>query len=290
MNFIELLEQQRIPYEGESHRHGRQGWVQIDCPFCGPGSGKFHLGFNLAHGYLNCWRCGPHNLFEVVALLLDSKQEAYRFVSQLEKVSPKRDGVQFKRRDVVLPFNPAALLPVHLKYLRSRGFNPAKIERLWGVQGIGLEARLAWRLFIPVLRQAKLVTWTTRSVSDTAALRYVSAAADQEILSIKSLLYGADYARHTIIVCEGPLDAWKVGPGAVALCGVNYSMAQVAEIVRYPRRVICFDNELAAQRRAADLTDLIAPFDGQTWNVTLDAKDPASATLKEIKALRSSFL
>jgi hypothetical protein len=102
----------------------------------------------------------------------------------------------------------------------------------------------------------------------------------------RNLLYGEDYCRHTILVHEGPLDVWAVGPGATATCGTEFSPAQIRRIARYPRRGICFDSEPAAQTRARRLAAQLSLFPGETDLIKLDANDPGSAGAKELAELR----
>ena len=148
-----------------------------------------------------------------------------------------------------------------------------------------MSVRLPWRLFIPFHIHGEVVSWTTRSIGQNG-LRYVSASSDQEKVNHKSILYGEDFCRHAVIVHEGPFDVWRTGPGAVATCGTGFSRSQLLRLSNYPVRVICFDNEKQAQQRATELCDLLEPFPGETIQVTLDAKDAAEASDKEINQLR----
>ena len=102
----------------------------------------------------------------------------------------------------------------------------------------------------------------------------------------KELLYGEDYCRGSVIIHEGPTDVWRTGPGAVALLGTGFTDAQVLRLSHYGLRIVCFDSEPAAQRRANKLCSLLDGFPGETINVVLDSKDPGSATPKEIAKLR----
>lgn len=190
---------------------------------------------------------------------------------------------------LVLPKGTDVVKAPHRLYLKRRGFDPREIVRKWGVQGIGPHGRLAWRLFIPIHLEEKVVSWTTRSTGD-AGRRYISAKADQEILHHKSLLYGLDHVDHTIVVVEGPMDVWRIGYGAVATFGTSCSSAQVELMSRFPRRVIVFDNEKAAQRKAKQLCQTLEGLPGETINVTLSGKDPADSPMKEIEELRRRFL
>jgi len=168
--------------------------------------------------------------------------------------------------------------------------NPDEIERLWGVQGIGLASELSWRLWIPIYHQGEVVSWTTRAIGNTDA-RYITASPEQESKSIKSVLYGGDMVRYASIICEGPIDAWAIGPGAVAVCGLSYTKAQLLETSKFPVRVICFDSESIAQKRANRLAKQLQVFPGETHVVVLESgDDPAEADRSEILELRERFL
>lgn len=288
MNIRDLLDDLKIPYaEGGAHHHVSYGWVGIDCPSCSPGEGKFKLGISLAGTYSSCWSCGFLPLARTLAELSGVHEAKIRqLLGPLEKEWESRLEV---RGRLEMPKGIGPLLPIHKTYLRSRNFDPAVLEKLWGLQGIGLATKLAWRLFIPVTYNGKTVSWTTRSLCDVGR-RYVSAEKHQEALPIKSVLYGGDYVRHAAVVCEGPADVWRIGPGAVATLGVGYSRRQVLLLSRIPLRAVAFDNEPDAQRRAKELCKLLEPFPGKTYRVELAAKDAGSATEREINQLRKRFL
>ena len=245
------------------------------------------MGYSIRGNFVNCWKCGSHSLGETVASILGIPQkQAWAMVGQIDK---QRVGpVVSKRGTLELPKGIAPLSDAHKRYLVKRGFDPDELVALWDLGGIGLASRLSWRIFIPIKYQGQTVSWTTRSIKDNVELRYVSAAEKQEAINHKSLLYGEDYARHSIVVVEGPFDVWKIGPGCVGTCGTGYSRAQVNRMARYPVRTICFDNEKQAQKRARELANMLAVFEGETNIVTLDAKDAAEASDSEIRELRKA--
>lgn len=287
MKFTEILSRAGVRYFAEGqHHHCRPGWIQLDCPFCGRGSQKYHMGYSLRGNFMNCWKCGSHSLQETVAHLLNiSFREAKKLT---EEIDHQKVIIEDKRGTLELPKGRGPLLEPHTRYLERRGFDPDEIVRLWDVQGIGVALRLKWRLFIPIKFRGRTVSWTTRAVRDDVELRYISASEEQEEINHKSLLYGEDYARNAIVIVEGPFDVWAIGPGCVGTCGTGYSRAQVNRMAKFPFRAICFDNDetKTAQRRARQLADLLAVFPGETVIVTLDAKDAAEATRKEIRQLR----
>jgi DNA primase len=193
-----------------------------------------------------------------------------------------------KRGKLVLPSSLEPLGKKHQKYLEKRGFNLNELDKLWGINRCTTIAiDLPWRIFIPIYLHGELVSWTTRSLVNTGQ-RYISAAPEQEAINHKELLYGEDYCRNTIIVCEGPTDAWSIGPGAVATFGTAYTEAQVQRMSKYENIVICYDNESAAQRQAKKLMGDLSVLTSNVWNVVLKDKDPGSST--EIQELRKRFL
>jgi DNA primase len=161
---------------------------------------------------------------------------------------------------------------------------------VWGVKGIGLEARLSWRIWIPIHRRGETVRWTTRRIGGMG-IRYITAKPDEEVMPAKSLLFGADFVRHAAVICEGPFDAMRLGPGAVATMGLTYTQDQVARMARWPVRVICFDNTPTAQRQADKLAKALSVFPGTTTKIVAETgEDVAEADEDEVKTIRETFL
>lgn len=290
MNIIELYQQHRTPHmTAGGHHHTRPGWVQTDCPQCGPRSGKWHLGYCLGGRFFHCWRCGRMPFFETLAALLDiGLPEARKLTRDLD--APLATNYARPIGRYKPPAGVGPLLEPHLRYLTERGFEPDELAALWGLGGISIAARLGWRIFIPVLQRGKPVSWTTRSISDNVEQRYITASVSEQSCDISHVLFGDDYCYSSVIVCEGPFDVFRFGPGAVALLGQKWSNAQLNKLARYPVRVVCLDNEPDTQRRASRLCDALEGFPGETINVVLNSKDPASASEREVKRVRGLLL
>ena len=284
----EILAELGIPHVGAEHRHGRQGWVQVDCPRCGRGSQKYHLGISLQTGAANCWRCGPQDTAAALATLGNVPYSTARqLLSTAKRLPAPRQRPRGRLRP---PAGVGPLGPGHRAYLARRGFRPDVVARLWGVRGIGPVGPYRYRLYIPIYHHGQVVSWTTRATGGNGP-RYLSAPAACEAMPAKKLLYGADYARHAVVIHEGPLDVWATGPGAVATLGTGFTDAQVAALARYPVRVVCFDSGPAAQRRARELADALAPFRGATYSVVLETgEDAAAADTDELAELRRRYL
>lgn len=285
MKLKELLKHYRVPYKDYgTHHHSTLNWIQVDCPYCSSRSGKFRLGICLNAPAANCWGCGPHRVLEVLQDL--TKEELWVLKRFLGDAFTQRGKTKL-RGELKLPEGVGDLLPAHESYLVKRGFNLEEIKTLWKVRGIGVATRLPWSILLPVTYQGEVVSWCTRSISDELEKRYNAARPEEERLPLKSLLYGMDLVRHTIVVVEGPLDVWAIGPGAVATFGVNYTRSQMLKISRFPKRYICFDKEPEAQKRARRLCKSLSPFPGKTLRVALETgKDPPEASMEERRALR----
>jgi hypothetical protein len=284
---IDLLQKYNIPYrEAGQHHHVSQGWVGIDCPWCSPGSEHFRLGWNLTGGYLSCWACGyvhPTRTLMTLAGITHSQATEY-----LVNVLCEKQYQDDKPRGILkLPQNCSPLGTPQRCYLRGRGFNPDELESQWALLGTSNGSNYPWRIVIPIIRHAQIVSWTARACSDDNPKRYITARHDEESFPAKHWLYGLDHVRHAVIVCEGPTDVWRVGPGAVCTFGLSYSREQVLLLSKIPKRVIVFDSEPAAQRKAKRLVNDLVPFPGHTHLIELDSKDPGSARPDEICKLRS---
>lgn len=290
--FPELLTELGIDYApAGASQHVREGWIGLVCPFCDGGIGNFGLGYNLDSGALNCWKCGAHRTGETLAAITGRDlRECIELVTGLgtpRVIRPERRRGQLKRpRGMV-----NGLDRPQREYLRSRNFVPERLEKLWHLGSINeAGGPMAWSVFIPYELGGTVVSWTTRAIGANATRRYRAAPPDMEAMHHKELLYGEDYVRHAVIVHEGPADVWATGPGAVAVGGLGVTAAQTARIARYPVRAIAFDAEPVARTRARALVDSLTPFPGVTHLVELDAHDAATASARELRQLRRSFL
>ena len=285
----ELLESLDIEAAPEGHRHGRSGWVQINCPDCDLGRNAFHLGIREADGRANCWACGPKYLPRVLSQITGSP--ARTFQNRLGSIVPSQAGKSSPRKServLRIPRAVGELKKAHLTYLRDRfGDRTSEIVEIWKLQGIGVaRPSLAWRVFIPVFHRSRMVSWTARHIGNHE-LRYLSCSEEDELVPHKSVLFGGDFvSAKACIVHEGPFDAMATGPGAVCTFGTSFTKAQLQALTKMKRVTVCYDNSPEAQRQAASLLDYLEPFGIECSNVILDAKDSAEATPKELRRLR----
>lgn len=265
------------------HHHATENFVQVDCPFCG---GNYLMGIHIARGFVRCWRCGPRRLTEALSALSNkSTSECKRLLVNIDWkpfIATEQPTGTLK-----IPSGVKPMMAQHRRYLKDvRRLDPDVIESLWGVQGIGIHKEYAWRLFIPITKNGKTVSWTTRSISDNVEARYKTARVNQEAYSHKKCLYGEEYCNHACIIHEGPIDVWSTGPGATCTFGLSFSRTQLLRLAKFTLRVVCLDSAKDAQHRAEELCDTLMLLPGKTLNVVLDAKDAGSASEKELRRLR----
>jgi len=287
----DFLDEKGIDYrETGSHHHATQDFIQVDCPYCSEFSEKFRMGLAVNGNSANCWTCGTHKFSDILCeLTKESWQVINKLIDSLrsENYLPNSSIYGYKSTGKLkIPSEVSQLLPCHEKYLKKRGFDPTLLNKLWQIQGIGLSAKLAFRIFIPIIIGGRIISWTTRSIIDEIQHRYINASKEEEVFSAKQVLYGQDYARNSVIVVEGPTDAWRLGPGTVATMSLTYTKKQILRLARYTQRVIIFDNEPDVQRRANSLCEQLSVFEGKTLRIEIDAADPGSASEKEVKLLR----
>lgn len=288
MEIQDFLTRYSIPFDASGHGKNTSGRINVRCPQCD----RFpYYGIHVTKLFGNCWQCGYVNLHKALSELsrlpLSTVRELIGEPSSESLLKELHTGTLKLPSDV----HDWDLDHTARQYLASRGFDPDQLKNLWGLRSIGLlGGRLSWRIFIPVHLNGRIVSWTTRKTNNTEP-RYVSAANSDSAVPIEQALYGIDYVRGSCIVVEGPADAWRIGPGAVALLGLRVHNAQLNQLARLASCVICFDAEEAAQVRARKLLRDLSVLGVRVTNIVLESgSDPGSASEGEIKQLRDRFL
>lgn len=266
-------------------KHSRHGWVQVQtCPSCH--SDRYHLGIKADLSRSACYQCGGKSVPKLLKELTNASwPEIYSLLGQRAFIRPDSEvatGGVYTPPTNLLPVND---VPAVASYLTGRGFDIDYLERVWGVRATGPISNYPFRAFMPIYLGKKAVSWTARAACRQEP-RYRNAGPKEKSIDEKKLLFGAQFIKDTAIVVEGPLDAMRIGRGAVATLGISYTVQQINRIADWLKRVIVFDNSVAAQARARQLADQLAVYPGETYVVNLDADDPGSASIAEVKALR----
>lgn len=121
-----------------------------------------------------------------------------------------------------------------VEYVRSRDFDPEWLGKKWGV-GYCEYSRFELarkRLYIPIYANRELVGWQARYIGEWCKgmpPKYWSCPGQQR----SKILYNFDRAQHyhTVVLVEGPADAWRVGGPGVAVIGKTLGPDAVLKLV-----------------------------------------------------------
>lgn len=286
----DVLNRLRIPYDSSGRNKNRRGWLNCKCPKCGRWP---YLGINEQYLNTTAWCCGRMSLSWALAQLSGQPESAVKtLIAEIRRPAAKPETWAKPTGELKLPYG---LQNIEVgdfasAYLYGRNLSIQTIK-LWNLRAIGmLGGKLAWRIFIPVHFRGEVASWTTRRVTNDEP-RYWSASPGESRIPIDRLLYGIDYVRHAVVVCEGPFDAMRIGPGAVALLGTRVSPCQLEQLARIPVRAIALDNDAPGRTRARQIAELLSPLPGRTVIATCEsAADWGAADPAEIQELRRRYL
>ena len=298
------LEQLYIDYgidiAPESHKHSRDGWINVVCPNCKDvASEGFHLGFNTNNSYFSCYHCGGLPTTKTISSLLNvrynqAKELVKKYDVQNSKVRRKKSSVKVNVDSFELSSNTETMNKAHRRYLESRGFNAKHLEKEFGLLGTGPFSKLdnteyKFRIIAPILWDRKIVSFQSRDYTEKQELRYLTCARNRELIHHKYILYGKNPMPYTRmkrgIIVEGITDVWRFGSMAYATFGIGYTIEQV-NIIRkmFEEVVIIYDEEKRAQVKARKLYIDLLSRGIKVSKIILDS-DPGSMSQKKADKL-----
>ena len=299
MKMSELLNALNIPFQSEGHKHCNPDWINMPCCFC-EGNEGLHLGWNIEKEFFRCWRCGFHPTIETLCKLSNlSYQQIRELVRNYGgKTKALREKIQVPERikSFKFPSSSAPLTERHKKYLEGRRFDPAKLEKEWGLLGTGPVSLLdqkeyKFRIIAPILWADKIVSFQSRDITNLAEQRYKTCPKDRELIHHKHILYGKQHSwKHTGICVEGITDVWRLGKFSFAIFGIGYKLQQIKEMVKHFTRIaIVFDSDPQAILQANKLVAELKMFGREAWRVDIDG-DPGEMKQDDAKHLVRELL
>lgn len=283
MGIEQLLRDQSIPYVTEGHKHSTAGWVNVHCPFCA-GSQDYHLGIHEEGAASHCWRCGSHSTVEALSRVLRlPPSEVKRLLGRYRTAIGYKTPTEPKVSLFPLRF-PQPSFPLNgwgHQYLSKRGFDAERVEQEWGLLQTGPVSFLDGisynhRILIPIYWDRKIVSFNSRDITGKSDRKYLACPMRRESLHHKNILYGKQERwGKGIIIVEGPIDVWRLGPSAVATFGTSVKMEQVLQLARHGERFfIVFDNDPQAQDQARALAVKLRTLGKETHIETIVEGDP----------------
>lgn len=236
-----------------------KGWINVQCPFCDDEG--MHGGFNISGSYYTCFRCKYHWVVDAVAQIIGvDRHQAGEILKQYsDYVQDREEEYDVKVDKVKLPIGCGRMNEACREYLRNRGFDDKKLEREWGLMGTGYLGEYKFRVIAPIYLKGELISYQGRDITDRSQERYKACPKSDEVLNLKNTLYGIDKAKgKTCVVVEGIPLVWRLGAGAIATFGIDYTQQQVNIIQStYDHIFILYDNEINAHRMSCDLANHI---------------------------------
>ena len=275
-----------------------RGWIGVNCPFCGEQNN--HCGINLDTKRYSCWVCSQTGtLAKLVGVLLKLTYGQANTIIDKYRGFFYEAPVRELSEEIILPTYLTDLTKVGRKYLHDRGFDPDEIIRKYGVKESNVFSKIklddmVWdfkcRIYIPIIMNREVVTYTGRDWTDKQDPRYRNAPIEVSTKETSECVYNIDSVSDRVLIVEGPTDVWKLGDEAIATLGVKFSHAQIATILKkqIKKAVILFDS--SAEQSAAILADALNPFIEDLSVFTFIDSDPGSMDIVEAHKLKFDLL
>jgi hypothetical protein len=295
MDFQKLCKHHNQPTAPPGDKHNREGWVNVPCPFCSGNSG-YHLGYNENSRSFNCHRCGRKGPLEVIRKLLGVNEHEAKRILRKFKGRPRARELSAPKirnnRKLIWPTGVGPMEEIHRRYLRGRGFVPEDLERRWGLLGSGRAGPYKFRVMAPIHFEEQLVSYQGRDITGRSDLKYKACKQEEEVRDHKHCLYGMDFVPgNSIVIVEGIVDVWRLGPGAVATFGISYTRQQVNLLRGFRNRFVMFDSgDPQAVAQARLLAAELSGFAGNTEILTLDGGDPGEMPQKDADSIMREVL
>ena len=291
-------------------RHSGNGSIiyTVKCPYCSSGSHKHKDNSGALmeyHGRLKytCWRGCSEPILTVLEDL--SGADAFDVKEVLSLCSDEYKKELIKEEDknkFELPedIGLSSKFTDYRAYLSSRGLNAEYVTEkyklrftppFYAYKGMNMSNCIVFPIYN---LKGKPVSFTARTTSPTAVIRYLFPKACDEEEAGKDLGFGHNGIENKdfVVITEGVFDCLKldsVGIPAVACLGINYNTGFVNTIVKnYKSACVIFDPEPQARKQQTklinDLNLLIPAFSIQ-YPYEHDLGDCSYGELKTIKEL-----
>lgn len=290
INIEQLFQDYHIVFATHGHKHTREGWIQVSCPFC-TGSEGYHLGFSIEAQIFNCYRCGRHTKKETIKALLNiSWRESTEIIQRYETDKTKnkyKSNKQYSAKPTQLPMEAKPLQQEHIEYLEKRNFNPQEIIDKWEILGTNHLGDYKKRIIIPIFYDGELASYQGRDITGKQLEKYKACRIPEEYVHHKDLLYGIDNVPHDkIIVCEGVMDVWRLGYGAVCTFGVRYTKKQLLSMMQFNEVAIMYDMDAPGITAAQNLSNELNLIGKKSFIIEYTGHDPDTASTGDLEEIK----
>ncbi|MBY0232332.1 MAG: hypothetical protein K2W96_23895, partial [Gemmataceae bacterium] len=275
-------------------------YMRVDCPYCGDQRKRLWINhrwgrYEESLDSKNLWLAYCYNE-HCLAQPGRARHLYERLFNDVGDGAPPQDIVRRGRRpsptpsEVGPPGTVVALSSLELghhavRYLSGRGFDAVDIYSRYGVryctEALPEYPLVTGRIVIPIAMRSKIVGWQARLISEPSS-KHIPKWYSMPHFKKTEVLYGYDQAKQhpIVVVTEGIMDAWRYGPGAVALLGKTLSQSQALLLTQTWRDgvIACMlDGDAPEENRA--LCERLSISHPRVLRVDLpDGKDPADCT------------
>ena len=296
MDLRDFFDEYNIEY-WTTGKNVSDGWVNVQCPFCDDSSN--HCGIRKNDLRINCWKCGGHRFFNLITTLTGiSFNEAKSLRLSLSRAGfdpPLMTAGNGPGTHVIYPPESTIHFPKpHKEYLRSRGFPPLKTIRKYKLRAVHTIGKYKFRIIIPIFMDRKLVSFTSRDITDQQEPKYFHLEKKKSIVDPKNAIYNYDTVTPNTdaILVEGPIDVWKMGDGAISIFGVHHTERQLILLKRKKIRklFLLFDNDKDGRKAAKRLSTILAPLVQVLEVVTLQKiHDPGELSTTNVEVIKDTL-
>ena len=306
MDIIKIYQAYNVPFKTSGHKHCRSGWVQTKCCFCTGNPGGWHLGYCIDpsssfYGRFVCWRCGGKGIYNVLSrLLYVDKAVIPQILKTYQGEVPSTILTQRARVQKIgtkrfkFPAPLTDRLPgIHRKYLKSRNFDPDRLQSEWEIKATGLVSRLddldfSRRIIVPITdASGEVVSYQGRDATGHQSLKYLTCPMEREKLHHKHLLFGLDRigSLNSIVLVEGVFDVIRMGAPAVCGFGIKLTVSQIRQLAQFRRVAIAFDPDPQAWEESERIAERLKLSGCQVIRHQLKDKDPADMSERGARSL-----
>lgn len=292
LDILKLFDYYGIEYTEHGKNIG-SGWLGLDtCPFCGI-TGN-HFGVNIQTKFFSCFGCSQKgNPVKLIKELLKvTYPESLKIIKKFYNGELTFD-IKESGDKVSLPSGITELMKSGGDYLHKRGFNPIYIRDKYQIKQTGMVSKVSigeitsdfsYRLIIPIYMDRKLVSYTGRDYTELREPKYKHSFIQACIIPPSSCLYNIDTVKDKAILVEGPMDAMRLGDGAVSLQGIQYTREQIVFLSEknLKKVVVLFDS--GKEEEATKLANILTGFIPVVQVAYLPKGDPGE--LSDIEAMK----
>lgn len=264
MDLKQLLEKNGIRY-WTSGKNVSQGYIGLQCPFCGDHSN--HLGIRLKDLKVTCWKCGPHNIIKLFQILLKiSYIDAKAIITSIKEDLVLEDiKERIPAQKLIFPPGITTNFPrIFREYLKKRNFNPRELISKYKLRTCYRFGKYSYRIIIPIFKDNKLVSWTSRDITNNAESKYMSATVEESIAKPQDLIFNFDSVKpgEDAFLVEGPFDVFRFGDNSFAFLGLKINANRLRQIAlkRIRNLYIFYDNDLPGKNASKYVANTIAPL------------------------------